>query len=64
MPGNIAQSLTFCIVTGYAVDLFAQSFDLFFDSLPLLPQPIDKSPHTRRQLLLSIFQQVAICFHM
>ena len=46
--GNLQQSLARCVLAGYAVNLAAQVFDLFFQRLSLLPQPIDQPPHTRR----------------
>jgi hypothetical protein len=59
---NIPQSLTRCILAGYAVDLSAQRFDLFFQYFPLLPQPIDQPPHSRRQSLFGVFKQIWYLF--
>ena len=50
------------ILAGNAFDLSAHCFDPFFEHLPILPQPIDKWPHTRRQPLPGISEQLGTGF--
>ena len=41
-----------------AFQLQAESFNLVFDSLPLLPEKIDQVPHLRRQIEVGVLQDV------